>query len=67
MRPDAKHVAAWVRRALGALRQVAGMPDYEAFVEHHRGCHPDHPLPSRGEHYAHFVAERYGGGPTRCC
>jgi len=67
MRPDLQALVRGMRAAQSALRRVVGMPDYEAFREHHRVHHPDRPLPSRGEHYAQFVAQRYGGGPTRCC
>jgi uncharacterized short protein YbdD (DUF466 family) len=49
------------------LRRLAGMPDYDAHVEHLRRCHPDQPLPSRREFFEAYVAARYGAGPTRCC
>lgn len=67
MQHEVRWAGARLRAALAALRRVAGMPDYEAFAVHHRSCHPERPLPSRREHFAQFVAERYGGGPTRCC
>jgi uncharacterized short protein YbdD (DUF466 family) len=54
-------------KLLGALRQIAGMPDYAAHVEHLRRCHPETPMPSEREFYADFVRARYGDGPTRCC
>ena len=49
------------------LRKVAGMPDYEAYLEHLRRSHPDCPVPTEREFYAEFVRSRYEDGPTRCC
>jgi uncharacterized short protein YbdD (DUF466 family) len=49
------------------LRQIAGMPDYDAHLEHLRRCHPEIPIPSEREFYEEFVRARYGDGPTRCC
>lgn len=60
-------LAAALRRALAALRRLAGMPDYQAYLAHHRDHHPHLPPQSEREHYAAFVADRYGNGPTRCC
>ncbi len=54
-------------RLIAALRRVAGMPDYAAYVAHLERCHPDHPVPTAREHFAEYVAARYGDGPTRCC
>jgi uncharacterized short protein YbdD (DUF466 family) len=51
----------------GALRKIAGMPDYAAHVEHLRQCHPGEPIPTEGEFYEEFVRARYADGPTRCC
>jgi uncharacterized short protein YbdD (DUF466 family) len=52
---------------LSAVRQIAGMPDYAAHLEHLRRCHPDRALPSEREFYEEYVRARYGDGPTRCC
>ncbi len=70
-------IAAGVRRVLSVrfaglpvarfLRQVAGMPDYAAHVEHLRRCHPEGPVPTEREFYGEFVLTRYGDGTTRCC
>ena len=54
-------------RFLSGLRQLLGMPDYRAYVEHLRACHPDRPVPSEREFYDEYVRTRYGDGPTRCC
>lgn len=56
-----------VARAGGLLRRIAGMPDYQAYVEHLRRCHPDRPVPTEREYFEQYVAARYGDGPTRCC
>jgi len=52
---------------LTALRRVAGMPDYAAYVEHLRRCHPERPVPGEREYFESFTRARYGDGPTRCC
>jgi uncharacterized short protein YbdD (DUF466 family) len=49
------------------LRQIAGMPDYAAHIEHLRQYHPEHPIPSERDFYDDFVRSRYTDGPTRCC
>lgn len=52
---------------LSIIRQIAGMPDYPAHVEHLRRCHPERPIPTERQFYEDFVRTRYGDGPTRCC
>ena len=49
------------------LRRIAGMPDYGAYVEHLRRCHPERAVPTEREYFEQYVAARYGDGPTRCC
>jgi uncharacterized short protein YbdD (DUF466 family) len=56
-----------VARAGELLRRIAGMPDYEAYVEHLRRCHPERALPTEREYFEQYVTVRYGDGPTRCC
>jgi uncharacterized short protein YbdD (DUF466 family) len=43
------------------------MPDYARYLAHAREHHPGCKLLSEREHYEQFVAQRYGGGATRCC
>jgi uncharacterized short protein YbdD (DUF466 family) len=43
------------------------MPDYAAYIEHLRCCHPDRAIPTEREYYEEFVRSRYEDGPTRCC
>ena len=52
---------------LSVLRQIAGMPDYAAHIEHLRRSHQEKPLPTEREFYEEFVRNRYEDGPTRCC
>jgi uncharacterized short protein YbdD (DUF466 family) len=54
-------------RLLSAVRAVAGMPNYDAYLVHLRRCHPDMRAPSEREYYAEYLRARYGDGPTRCC
>jgi len=54
-------------KLLGALRRIAGMPDYPAHLEHLRRSHPERPIPTAREFYEEFVQNRYQDGPTRCC
>lgn len=54
-------------KLIGTLREVAGMPDYTAHLEHLRRCHPEQPLPTERQFYEEFIRARYGDGPTRCC
>lgn len=49
------------------LRRIAGMPDYSAYTEHLRRCHPERPVPSEREFYHEFVKARYEDSATRCC
>lgn len=52
---------------LAFLRQLAGMPDYPAYLEHLRHHHPGTPAPTERQFYEHYLKARYGDGPTRCC
>jgi uncharacterized short protein YbdD (DUF466 family) len=54
-------------KLIAAIRKIAGMPDYDAHLEHLRRCHPDVLPPTRRQFYDDFVRARYGDGPTRCC
>jgi uncharacterized short protein YbdD (DUF466 family) len=52
---------------LTAIRRIAGMPDYPAYLQHLRRCHPERPVPTEREFYEDYVRARYADGPTRCC
>jgi len=49
------------------LRQLAGMPDYAAHLEHLRRYHPERGVPSEREFFEDYLRSRYAEGPTRCC
>lgn len=49
---------------------LVGMPDYDAYVEHMQGKHPDKPVMSYEAFFRERQEARYGGGsgrPVRCC
>ena len=52
---------------LRVIRRIAGMPDYQAYVEHLRRSHPGQPLPTEREFFESYLLSRYGDAPTRCC
>ena len=56
-----------LRAALRTVRQVAGTPDYERYLEHHAAAHPGQAPLSARAYYADFVNRRFGSGPSRCC
>jgi len=58
---------AWFAAALGVLRRVLGMPDYAAYLAHHRARHCDCPVLTEREYYDQYVRSRYGVGASRCC
>lgn len=56
-----------LRAVARAIRQVSGMPDYRAYVEHLEHCHPGRrPLGER-EYFSEYLRARYADGPNRCC
>jgi uncharacterized short protein YbdD (DUF466 family) len=56
-----------LRRVARVIRRIAGMPDYEAYVEHLRTCHPERQIPTEREYLDEFLKRKYDGGPNRCC
>jgi uncharacterized short protein YbdD (DUF466 family) len=56
-----------VRQIVATVKRIAGMPDYDAYIEHLHRCHPERTVPSEREYYEMFVRQRYEGGGTRCC
>lgn len=65
MRPPSG-IPRW-RAFVAAVRRIAGMPDYEAYVTHLRARHPDRPIPTEREFFTEYLRARYADGPTRCC
>ncbi len=64
---DSSGTVARIRRMGSFLRRLAGMPDYNAYLEHLRSHHPETRVPSQREFYAEFVRSKYGDGSSRCC
>jgi len=54
-------------RLAALLRRLAGMPDYAAYLEHARRCHPGAPVLSERDYFREFLRARYADGPSRCC
>jgi uncharacterized short protein YbdD (DUF466 family) len=57
----------FITRLIGLVRSIAGMPDYDCYLDHLRMHHPDAPVPTPRAFYEDFLRARYGDGPTRCC
>ena len=54
------------RCLVAAVRKIASVPDYDAYVAHLREHHPDRPIPTQAAFFAERQAARYrNGGP--CC
>lgn len=64
MRTD---LGALLARVATVVRRLAGMPDYAAYLEHVRRCHPDRPVLSERDFFTEYLSARYADGPTRCC
>lgn len=62
-----KVVRRYVADVTSFLRRIAGMPDYQAYLEHLGRYHPDTPPLSERQFYEEYLKGRYGDGPTRCC
>ncbi len=55
-------------RAIGRVaRQVAGMPDYDRYVEHMTAHHPGERVMSRREFTARSIERKYSASGPRCC
>jgi uncharacterized short protein YbdD (DUF466 family) len=56
-----------LREIVATVKRIAGMPNYEGYVEHIATCHPECPVPSEREYYEMYLKQRYEGGGMRCC
>ena len=61
-----------VRSATRAARQIAGIPDYETYVERRKVTHPDEPIMSfeefhRAREDARCAVGEWKFGRFRCC
>ncbi len=51
-------------------RLMVGIPDYEAYVEHRKACHPGEPVMTYKEFFRNRQDARYATGRgkiSRCC
>jgi uncharacterized short protein YbdD (DUF466 family) len=64
---DRRSLVASFRSFQRSVCRIAGMPDYDAHVEHLKRNHPGTPVPSKQQFYEEFIRARYEDGPTRCC
>lgn len=49
------------------LNAIAGVPDYQRYLEHFRKHHPGQQPMSEREFFKWAIDERYGGGKLRRC
>lgn len=49
------------------LRQVAGMPDYAAYLRHLAERHPGQEPMTEAAFFTDYLERRYANGPNRCC
>ncbi len=63
----AKGLPTLLRSVARIMRQLAGMPDYRAYLEHLHHCHPGRPPLGEREFFAEYLRARYADGPNRCC
>jgi len=49
------------------VRRVIGAPDYEAYVEHFRSCHPEAEPLTRDRFVRERMEARYSRPGSRCC
>jgi uncharacterized short protein YbdD (DUF466 family) len=57
----------WMRQAAGVVRTVVGAPDYDRYVAHVRGHHPECEPISRDEFMQQRMESRYSRPGSRCC
>lgn len=56
-----------IRSAIAALRRIMGVPDYAAYVEHTRTCHPGRAPLTEAEFVRERLDARYARPGSRCC
>jgi uncharacterized short protein YbdD (DUF466 family) len=58
----------WHDVILRTARLMVGLPDYQAYLAHHRIAHPGEPAMSKAEFHRERTERRYARGTTgRCC
>jgi uncharacterized short protein YbdD (DUF466 family) len=56
-----------LRRWIGVLRTIIGVPDYERYLRHMRARHPDCAVLSPAEFARERLEARYSRPGSRCC
>ncbi|SHE82696.1 Uncharacterized short protein YbdD, DUF466 family [Seinonella peptonophila] len=49
------------------LNAIAGVPNYQQYVDHMEKYHPNEKILSEKEFHRQAIDERYGGGTIRRC
>jgi uncharacterized short protein YbdD (DUF466 family) len=61
----------WIKKSCRAiayyLNEMAGVPNYNRYLDHLKKHHPDQPPMTRAEFYRQAIDERYGSGDIRRC
>ncbi|WP_235281613.1 YbdD/YjiX family protein [Thermoactinomyces daqus] len=55
------------RKIANVLNEIAGVPNYERYLEHFRKAHPDETPLTEAEFHRRAIDEKYGGGSIRRC
>ncbi len=56
-----------LRRWIGVLRTIIGVPDYERYLRHMQARHPDCTVLSAAEFANERLEARYSRPGSRCC
>ena len=56
-----------VSRVCQCVHRIIGAPDYDAYVEHVRRCHPGRTPLARDEFFRQRLDDRYNRVGARCC
>jgi len=57
----------WAIRAANVLRRIIGAPDYDRYLTHMLGRHPERPILTRDQFMRQCLADRYNRPGSRCC
>ena len=60
-------LATLLARLTRIMRGIAGMPDYDAYLEHLHRSHPERAPIGEREFFTEYMRARYADGPNRCC
>lgn len=55
------------RVLVAAMRRIAGIPDYEAYLAHLKSHHPEREAPTAQAFFSERQQARYRAGGGRCC